>query len=487
MEQRLKSSLSSAERTAVELPASSLAQQASAVPEVAGTTKSAHANWWLAKIGGLFLNIRRSVSVAHASAVLDQAVVSGASFLTTIMIGRWTNPIELGLYAIGVSTLQAFLTVQATLISIPYTVQRRSPIGTAAERAGNALMQCGLLSILTIAILAVAAFGLGAHDARPEVVLTLTLAGVAPFVLLRDFGRGFAFAHLHTGRALWLDGAVVAIQLAALSWLGLTGRLSSSSAYAAIGVACALPSLLWLYLARSDFTIRMAQLRTAMKRSWSLGKWVFGVHISWALQAYLAYLLLAWLAGKRATGIYAAGMSIATLCNPLILGLGNILLPRAVLAFKEGNIARLQREVTWDLLLRIAPMALYCLVILLAGGELLYLLYGSEDYAGHAHLLSVLTFSVLAHVAGFPAYNALISMEHPREIFQAEVLASTLTVALVWLLVGEWGLIGAAYASLIGNVVRTTGCWIAFLILAASHGNTVRQTGELGSTHQIPS
>ena len=138
-------------------------------------------------------------------------------------------------------------------------------------------------------------------------------------------------------------------------------------------------------------------------------------------------------------------------------------------------------------MLRIAPMALYCLVILLAGGELLYLLYGSEDYAGHAHLLSVLTFSVLAHVAGFPAYNALISMEHPREIFQAEVLASTLTVALVWLLVGEWGLIGAAYASLIGNVVRTTGCWIAFLILAASHGNTVRQTGELGSTHQIPS
>ena len=66
--------------------------------------------------------------------------------------------------------------MQFTLISLPYTVQRRSPIGTAAEHAGNALMQCGLLSILTIAILAVAAFGLGAHDARPEVVLTLILA-----------------------------------------------------------------------------------------------------------------------------------------------------------------------------------------------------------------------------------------------------------------------------------------------------------------------
>jgi O-antigen/teichoic acid export membrane protein len=385
------------------------------------------------------------------------------------MIGRWTNPIELGLYAIGVSTLQAFLTVQAALISLPYTVQRHSPIGTAAERAGNALMQCGLLSILTIAILAVAAFGLGAHDARPEVVLILTLAGVAPFVLLREFGRQFAFAHLHAGRALWLDGAVVAIQLAALSWLGLTGRLTSSSAYAAIGVGCALPSLLWLYLARADFAIRMAQLRTAMKRSWSLGKWVFGSNISYALQVYLTYLLLAWLVGKSATGIYAAGLSIATLCNPLILGLGNILLPRGVLAFKEGNIARLQREVTWDLLLRVAPMALFCLVIFLVGEELLYLLYGSE-YAGHAYLLSVLTFMILAAVAGFPASNALLSMEHPREIFQADVLSAALAVALIWLFVGEWGLLGAAYASLIGNLVRTTGYWIAFLILAASHG-----------------
>ena len=126
------------------------------------------------------------------------------------------------------------------------------------------------------------------------------------------------------------------------------------------------------YLAGADFNIRMAQLRTAMKRSWSLGKWVFGVHISFALQGYLAYLMLTWLAGQRATGIYAACLSIATFCNPLIIGLGNILLPKAVLAFKEGNIARLQREVTWDLLLRVAPMALFCLVILLAGEELLY-------------------------------------------------------------------------------------------------------------------
>ena len=157
------------------------------------------------------------------------------------------------------------------------------------------------------------------------------------------------------------------------------------------------------------------------------------------------------------------------------------------MAFKEGNIARTPAQVTFYPSLCVAPMALFCLVILLAGEELLYLLYGSEDYAGHAHLLSVLTFSVLAHVAGFPAYNALISMEHPRKIFQAALPAAALTVALVWLFVGEWGLLLSRLRSSDRQSGQTIGCWAAFLILAASHGNSVPQTGELGSTDQSPS
>ena len=62
----------------------------------------------------------RAVSGTHVSALFDQAVVSGASFLTMILIGRWTNPVELGLYAIGASILLSFLATQQTLISLPY-------------------------------------------------------------------------------------------------------------------------------------------------------------------------------------------------------------------------------------------------------------------------------------------------------------------------------------------------------------------------------
>jgi hypothetical protein len=56
------------------------------------------------------------------------------------------------------------------------------------------------------------------------------LAVVAPFVLLRELGRAFAFAHLQMAQALILDIAVAAIQFAALGWLVWSERMSATTA-----------------------------------------------------------------------------------------------------------------------------------------------------------------------------------------------------------------------------------------------------------------
>src|SRR5438270_403396 len=85
------------------------------------------------------------------------------------------------------------------------------------------------------------------------------LAAVMPFALLREFGRRFAFAHLHMAEALVLDGAVAALQLAGLAWLAATGALSAGTAFAAVGAACALTGAVWLYLARREFVVRRGQ------------------------------------------------------------------------------------------------------------------------------------------------------------------------------------------------------------------------------------
>jgi O-antigen/teichoic acid export membrane protein len=403
-----------------------------------------------------------------AVALADQAVVSGTSFLTTVMIAHFCLPSELGVYSIGISLLVSFLTIQDSLISLPYTIQRHNPLGMPAERAGSSLIHCGLLSALATLVLMMTAMGLSAGSALPELVaVTWALAGVVPFALLREFGRRLAFAHLHTAESLMLDIAVAAIQLAGLCLLAWAGRLSAATACAATGAACAVTGGVWLYLALGKIALRADRVWATMKQNWRLGKWFFACQVTLLVQGYITYWLLAWIAGPAAAGVYTACMSVALFANPLMIGLGNIFTPRAVLAFKKGGGARLRRQAIRDSMLLGAAMTLFCALVMFAGEDVMRLLYHGKAYQGHGHTVTVLALALLATSVGMPASSALASIERPRANFWAGLFAAIVTVCLVWWLVVGWGLLGAAYGFLAGNVAGTVGRWVAFLALAS--------------------
>jgi O-antigen/teichoic acid export membrane protein len=466
LDRDIKSSLPIAGRAPARLPALLLAQKCRPVPADASTDQEEARGAWV----NLLRNAWRTWQT-HALALADQAVVSGASFLTTVVIGRWCLPSELGVYSMGISLVLSWLGIQDSLISLPYTIRRHRPLGTPAEHAGSALTHNGLLSALAIVVMAVTALGLSAVGASPELVaVTWALAAVVPFALVREFSRAVAFAHLHTGQILMLDSAVAAIQLAGLGWLAWTGRLSAVTACFALGAACALAGVVWLYLARENFVIRGDQLRKTMQQSWSLGKWFFANELTVRVQGYITYWLLAWIAGTTATGVYAASMSVALFANPLIMGLGNILAPKAALAFKEGGGARLRHEVTRDSLLLGVAMTLFCVVVLLASEDVMRLLYHGEEYAGKGHTVTVLALALLAMAVGMPATSALASIERPREVFWTGSFGAVLTGVLVWCLVVKWGVLGAAYGFLAGNAARSAARWVAFLALVPRSG-----------------
>jgi O-antigen/teichoic acid export membrane protein/tRNA A-37 threonylcarbamoyl transferase component Bud32 len=413
--------------------------------------------------GGLGASLR-----AHILALADQGLVSATSFLTTVIVGRSTQPSELGLFAIGLALLVSCLGIQEALISTPYAVQRHHCSGTPAERAGTALAQTGVLAALAAVVLAVAACGLGAWSAGPDLVgLSWALAAFAPFMILREFARRFAFAHFRLSQALVLDTAGAVIQLATLVWLGWTEQMSAVTACAALGGAGALTGLVWLYVACAGITVRADQIPGVTKHSWSLGKWLFASQLILTIQASLVYWLLAWLGGMTAAGIYAACMSIALFSNPLILGVCNLLTPSSALAWTEGGGERLRRETIQASLGLGAVLTLYCAAVAVFGDVAMHFLYPSNDYAGQAHTVTVLALGMLVMAVGTPANSALTSMERPRVIFWTGLWTAAVTVVLVSSLMPKWGLVGVAYGILAGNLVRTAARWIAFLSLVS--------------------
>ena len=276
-------------------------------------------SWALVRGKGLpWPGILQRISSVHALALADQAIVSAASFFTTVIIGRSTGPSELGAYAIAISVLASLYTAQGVLITLPYSLQRHHPMGTPHEHAGSALAQTGLLTALMIAGLAATAFALLAGGAPPGLVaMTWALAAVAPFALLREFGRRFSFAHFRLGQALGLDTAVSVLQVASLAWLGWTGRMSAVTACAALGLSCAVAAVGWFYVARGEFVIRRDHLGPAFRQSWGLGKWLFVNQITVQLQRYSTHWLSLVLAGAAVTGVYAACVSIVAFANPV--------------------------------------------------------------------------------------------------------------------------------------------------------------------------
>ena len=428
----------------------------------------------------------RLASGPHVISLIDQAIVSGASFVSTIFVARWTVPSQLGIYSIGISLLVASLTIQEALISLPYTIQRHRTVGTPAESAGGSLMQSGLLAAVVVLVLAATGVGLSAGGAEPDLAkMVLALATIVPFALLREFFRRFAFAHLRVAQAALLDAAVASVQLGLLYWFGRNGWMSSATACLVLGIACLPAVAIWIYLSRHDIALLPARLGGAIRKSWSLGKWLFGSQVALLVQGYAAIWLLAWIAGAATTGVYAACLSVVSIANPLILGIGNVLTPSAVLAFKDGGGGKLWRQSVQDAVLLGLAMLVFCAAITVAGETVLLTLYHGAAFEGRKQVLVALAAALLANSLGMPATNALASMECTREIFYTVSGAAILTMLLVWHLTSAWGMVGAAYGVLLGNTVAATARWTAFSMVLRRRDPQVGVAKEMGRSPSL--
>lgn len=436
--------------------------------------------------GWLRTNLLQAACGTHALGVGDQFVVSGASFLTTVLVGRATSASELGIYAVGVSLLIALVNIHEALVSLPYTIQRDRPLGTPAEHAGSSLILSSLLSVLAMATLAAAALAMSVLQVRPELIaMTWAVAAVAPLAFLREFSRRFAFAHLHVRKALILDIGVAAVQLGMLGMLAHGGWLSATMALGTIGVACGLSGAAWLYRERRTFAVRADRLPETARRKWGLGKWLFANHVVTAIQVQITYWLLLWMVGTAATGIYAACMSVTLLANPFIQGLNNILCPKAAVAFSEGGETRLRREILQQSLLLGMTMLLFCLLVMAAGEDIMQLLYPGRDYAGYGQIVMVLALEALLIAIGMPVVTALSVMECARANFWIGLIGTVITAILVALLVFQWGLLGAAYGVLAGSLARLAARWSVFLTLARRADQTTACASRVAAVTRV--
>ncbi len=397
----------------------------------------------------------------------DQAVVSGVNFLTTVLIGRACGPDELGIYSLGFSIVILISGVQLSLVSVPYTIYgSRMSERDRALYAGSVLGHSVALAVLSIICLSLSAAVLSLGIGPPGLASVLwVLAGMTPFLLLREFMRRFAFAHMRMATALVLDVVIAAMQIGGLAFLVATGNLSAATGYVVAGTACAAAGLLTLAALRGNFAVRVDRIGPSLRRNWSLGRWIFASQMAAVPYGYSLYWLLALVLGAQSTGVFAACMTIVMLAKPFVMGVGNLLEPLAANAFTEAGPDHLRRVVWTTTVLLGSAIGLFCLLVIVFGEQLLVLLYEGSQYADRGAVLATLALTELATALSIGAEHGLRVIERPEMNFWSTILAAVITLTIAAALIQYWGILGAAISMLIGTVAGSIAHCTAFFWL----------------------
>jgi O-antigen/teichoic acid export membrane protein len=167
--------------------------------------------------------------------------------------------------------------------------------------------------------------------------------------------------------------------------------------------------------------------------------------------------------GEAALGYFAAMAYVFVAGNTVMAAVAQSAVPRLARAFHEDRAAfvRLLRNMV---LLGAGVGAAGIGVAVLAGQALLRLLYGG-DYARYAGVFVwLMVAGALAYVTSMLGYG-LTAARLFRQPVPLYLAATVVTVLACWMLVPRFGLMGSAWAVLIGAAFSGLGC--AYILLSA--------------------
>jgi O-antigen/teichoic acid export membrane protein len=392
----------------------------------------------------------RLVSGNSAVSIADQLIVSGVNFLTVVLIGRFLTKQDLGIYSLAFSIIIFLRSVQETLITAPYTyLHHKQGVGYA----GSALIQhLGMSGLLTLPLLlaGVALYLAGYQSALLSMALIVIVVG--PLILFREFARQINFAHLTLRECLVLDGVVAAGQLSGLAILVSIDWLSVPNIFLIIGVAVTVPSLAWLRITQRLFILKPGRWRSDLLRNWRFGRWMLAGHLLGSVSPFVVpWALLTTSHGVEAVGVLAASAGVAGLSNTLVVGLNNLLSARAAAAFAQGGIDALQRVLVETGGLVVGLLSGFTVLFLLLGNHIASALYG-EDYADAGSVIAILSLGMLMLGISIAAGNGLCVLGRPAANLKADLTSFVAMVISVFILLGPYGVKGAAAATVISNL-----------------------------------
>ena len=400
-------------------------------------------------------------------ALIEQAMISGINFLFTVLLLKFAPLETLGVFQMGRFLMLLLAGMQNSLISFPYTIAFRQIRQETNQSSGSyAASQLGLAAVFSgVSVLVITASLIYPWD-KSVFWMLAALLFATPMFLLREFARRHEFAHLRTESAMWLSVVAAALQVGGLLALHWTGGINAASALMVLALAYAFTNGIWFVLRRKEFaaptTLGAASstdavhysVLTTMKKNWQIGRWIFSSQSLSDLLLTAIHWLITLGVDKTAGGAFAACFQVASLLNPLVMGLTNMLPPRFAKIAAEENRQQLYREAVSSARSMLWILVIIGAILCVASPWLLAIL-ADQPVPNAALVMFLLVLMMVFQAVGIPPFHGLNAMSLPQKTVAAQAIGLMVGIALFLALGISWGAAGAAIALLIGRVLVT--------------------------------
>ncbi len=409
-------------------------------------------------------NALRLLAKSSALILISTIVAKLLSYLYRVAIARTLGPAEYGLFSLALVISSLFITFSS--LGLNEGLLRYIPLYRGKKEAAK-LTRLIRSSFLILTLASVCAGALLFIFARPialsffhnqdlviylrffSILIPLTTISNGLIYTLRAFEKMQVYALLN----FIIPNITRVIFLAAFLFIGWkSGAIIASSLIAAgivfLGAYLACKHLVIRLLKKSNAQSNPRILHEVLVYSWS----AFLVIISAELLYWTDTFVIGYFKDATAVGYYNAALPIAALLTTIPMLFISLYFPLIVKAYARKNmifIRELSKQVIkWILMLTI-PLAL---LIIAFPNAFITILFGA-DYLAAKTSLQLLTVGAVFVSIGIIAGNLISMMGKPRILLAHISIGLLVNVVLDILLVPRYGISGAAFATMLVNIL----------------------------------
>ena len=401
--------------------------------------------------------IRRYIT-PKTMVLADQAIISGGSFITNVIIARKLGPADYGLYSIVVLAQLFILSLQqAGITGIYQVIFPKLSQSKRDEYTGTLFYTQCMLLVLLLLISAIAYVFLSPVLKSFSPIFIPAVSGILLF-LLQDFLRKILLTQQKFVKTLWIDAINNLLQLLILVLWFSFSHLTLLSACWIICLTFIIPCILGIVWIKPGVFL-WKDVKSCIADHFKKAKWLLcSALLQWGAGNYFI-LAAGWWLGPASLAALRLSQYIFGLLNVVLQAIENYALPIAsAIDTSRGKLAVYAKSVSKKSFLLMLPL----LIVIVLFPKYIIQVLGGKAYTDYYYLLYYLSAAYLFVIGTIPLKIFLRVKLLNRAYFTGYLFTVVFSILSANFLIKTWQLKGVLVGLILSQVILTI-YWLVFL------------------------